>query len=390
MSRFFELLRLSTAAVAIAAAPISVRAQTANTVPPDGNAAPAKLDAGIEPPFAGVSLKIGDETVEPGGIVQVKLRVTEPKPISTAGGKLRIAGFDSFEGIALMSPAGDTLGVAVVRGTELTLSILSPSATFGTNPDYPVVTVAGRVAATTPMGTSFPLEIDEASLQLTDATGAVYLTHAKGGLLEIAPNVGIDDVTPGSAVVHGGGVITIVGRGFQPSTRVKFKEMLLSHVAYVDSSHMQVRVAQPTRMHGQGIRIVNRDGAETNYFSYQRTARQGTSIHPTLRATIPIFSDTEYTDTFVDVDGATTGLALQNRQPVPELIAAELLDANGVLRAAVAVMVQPGRFVLAELSELFGMSYSPSQIVRVRAPGPIQVMGVAVDSAGNASPIPPR
>ena len=388
MSRFVELLRLSTAAVAIVAAPSSVRAQTTTaTVPADGTATAAGV---VEPPFAGVSLKIGNETVEPGGIVQVKLFVTEPKPISTAGGRVRVNGFSSFEGIALMSPAGDTLGVAVVRGTELTLSILSPSATFGTNPDYPVVTVAGRVAATTPMGSMFPLEIDVASLQLTDASGAVYPTHANDGLLEIAANVGVDDVTPGSAVVPEGGVVTIVGRGFLPSTRVKFKEMLLSDVAYVDASHIQVSVAQPTRMHGQGIRIVNRDGAETNYFSYQRTARQGTSIHPTLRATVPIFSDTEYTDTFVDVDGATTGLALQNRQPVPALVAAELIDANGRLRAAGAVMVRPGRFVLAELSELFGVAYSPSQVIRVRALGPIQVMGVAVDAAGNASPIRPR
>ena len=388
MSRLFELLRLSTAAVAIVAAPLSVHAQTTTaTVPADGT---ATIAGAVQPTFAGVSLKIGNETVEPGGIVQVKLFVTEPKPISTAGGMLRIAGFSSFDGIALMSPAGDTLGVAVVTGTELTLSILSPSATFGTNPDYPVVTVTGRVAATIPMGATFPLEIDEASLQLTDASGAVYPTHANDGLLEIAPNVGIDDVTPGSAVVLEGGVVTIVGRGFRSSTRVKFKEMLLSDVVYVDSSHIQVTVAQPTRMHGQGIRIVNRDGAETNYFSYQRTARQGTSIHPTLRATVPIFSDTEYTDTFVDVDGATTGLALQNRQPVPALVAAELLDANGRLRAAGSVMVRPGRFVLAEISELFGVAYSPSQVVRVRALGPIQVMGVAVDAAGNATPIPPR
>ena len=388
MSRFVELLRLSTAAVAIVAAPSSVQAQTTTTtVPADGTTTIAGV---VQPPFAGVSLKIGNETVAPGGIVQVKLFVTEPKPISTAGVRTRFAGISSVEGIALNSPAGDTLGVAVVTGAELALSILSPSATFGTNPDYPVVTVAGRVPATTPMGSTFPLSIDVASLQLTDASGVVYPTHANDGVLEIAPNVGIDDVMPGSAVVPEGGVVTIVGRGFRPSTKVKFKEALLSDVDYVDASHLAVTVAQPTRMHGQGIRIVNRDGAETSYFSYQRTARQGTSSHPTLGATVPIFSDTEYTDTFVDVDGATTGLALQNRQLVPALIGAELLDANGRLRAATAVMVRPGRFVLAELSELFGVPYSPSQVVRVRALAPIQVMGVAVDAAGNASPIRPR
>src|SRR6185436_6952705 len=101
MSRFSKLLSLFAAIVAVAAAPNL-------TIP--------TLNAGVEPPFAGVSLKIGNETVEPGGIAQVKLFVTEPKPISTARNRLSLGGFSSFEGIALMSTAGDTLGVAVVRG----------------------------------------------------------------------------------------------------------------------------------------------------------------------------------------------------------------------------------------------------------------------------------
>jgi len=73
-------------------------------------------------PFAGVSLKIADEKVPPGGIAQVKLFVTEPRPISTAGGKFALDGFDAIEGVALMSPGGDAMGVGRVdlasRGDE--------------------------------------------------------------------------------------------------------------------------------------------------------------------------------------------------------------------------------------------------------------------------------
>ena len=78
-----------------------------------------------EPPaaFAGVSLKIGDEKVPPGGIAQVKLFVTEPRPISTAGGKFALDGFDAIEGVALMSPGGDAMGVGIWRGSVLTMSL---------------------------------------------------------------------------------------------------------------------------------------------------------------------------------------------------------------------------------------------------------------------------
>jgi len=389
MSRFFKSFSFAMATVAIVTAPVRLHAQTIGPLPAAGSTALSPIDA-VAAPFAGVSIKVGDEKVQPGGIAQVKVFVTEPMPISTAGASLSFGGFSAFEGIALNSPARDTLGVAVIRGSELTLSILSPSGTFGTNPDYPILTVAGRVPATAQIGTTFALDVDEASLHLTDASGAVYPFHVRGGELVIAPILGIDDVVPGSADVATEGVVTILGRGFEPTTKVKFKEVLLSHTDHVDSSHLQVTLAQPTHMHGQGIMIENRDGTQSRYFSYQRTTRQGASIHPALLDAVPIFSDSEVTEAFIDVGGATTGLALQNRQAFPILIGAELLDLSGRPQAIAAVTVYPSQFVLAELSELFGVAYSPSQVVRVRSPAPIQVMGVAVDAAAHASPIAPR
>ena len=48
------------------------------------------------------------------------------------------------------------------------------------------------------------------------------------------------------------------------------------------------------------------------------------------------------------------------------------------------------RFFVREISELLGQAYGPGWIVRVRAARPVQVMGVTVDAAGDASPIVPR
>jgi hypothetical protein len=382
MARLAKFFGLLTAVVAIVGSPLDLRVHAASG---RGRTKPATL--ALEPPFAGVSIKVGDEIVAPGGIAQVKVFVTEPQPISTAGGRLRFAGFSTFEGIALMSPAGDTMGVAVVQGSELAVSIISPSATFGLNPDYPILTVAGRVPANAALGATFPLDVDEASLRFTDAAGALYPIHANGGELQIASSVGVDDVVPGSAQVSAGDVVTIFGRGFLPGTRVRFEEVPLSKVEFVDASQMRVTLAEPTRMHGMGIKIDNRDGAKTEYFSYQRTSRQGTSRHSVLSSAVPLFSDGARTDAVLRVDGASTGLAVQNLHAAPAQIVAELLDANTVVRARAALIVWPNRFVVAELTELFGVSYSPGQRVRVRSLMPIQVMGIAIDAAGSARPI---
>lgn len=338
----------------------------------------------------GVSLKVSNETVPPGGLAQAKVFVTEPTPISTADASFGFNGADSIAGIAVMSPAGDAMGVAVVRGSQLTISVLSPSATLGMDPDYPVLTIAGRVAAATPIGTRFALEMDPASLQFTDASGVVYPASVAAGSLLVAPNVNVDDVLPGSSDAATGDEVTVVGRGFVPSTKVKIKEILLSDVTYVDASHMLVTVAQTTHMHGAGILVVNRDGTQTKYFSYQRTMPQAWSLNPTLHDAVPVFPDIEVTTALVDVRGQSTGLAIQNRQAAGVVVSAELLDESGGRIGVASVEVQPGYYLLLELSELFGMPYSSSQTVRVRSASPVQVMGVAVDAAGRASPIPTR
>lgn len=366
MSRVLTSLLLATAGVSVLIASVTLQAQL---------------------PVPGVSLKISNETVSPGGLVQAKVFVTEPKPISTADATFSFGGFDSIVGIALVSPARDALGVAVVRGSQLTLSMLSPSASWGMDPDYPVLTVAGRVAATTPIGTTFALNMDAGSLRFTDASGAVYPTGVRAGSLSVAPNVGVDDVTPGSADVAAGDVIEVLGRGFAVDTKVKVKEVLLSDVTYVDASHMQVTVAQPTHMNGAGILVTNRDGTQTKYFSYQRTVRQATSFNPTLHDAVPVFPDVDVTSALVDVKGQSTGLAIQNRRGASVFVSAALLDVNGSRIAAASVEIRSGHFLLLELSELFGVPYSPSQTVRVRSAAPIQVMGVAVDAAGGATPL---
>lgn len=168
---------------------------------------------------AGVSLSVSKETAPPGGMAQVKVYITEPKPISTGGGSFTFEAYESVEGIALMNELEDVTGVALVRGSQVAIRT-SPSATFGLDPDYPVLAVAGRVPADTPLGTKFPLSFNPATLQLADPAGNWYVIETKAGHLVAWPGVSIHDVNPGSAVVPRGGVVTLSGSGFDPRTEI--------------------------------------------------------------------------------------------------------------------------------------------------------------------------
>lgn len=338
--------------------------------------------------FAGVSLKVSCESASPAGIAQVKVAVTEPKPISTGGTWIGFGGLDTFEGIALMSPANDTFGVAEILGSQIRFDIRSTTSSFGTSLDYPILTVAARVPATAPIGTVMPVTID--AISLIDPGGAVYPTEIRDGSVTVGPGVSIDDVSPGSADLPAGSVVTITGRGFEPRTKVRFNETTLAAVQILDATHIQVVLASAARMHGKRISIGNPDGSRTTYFSYQRTRRQGTSAFPALQNAVPLFPLRLVTEARVDIPAVSTALALQNIGDVAAPVTIDLLAPDGQVLATTGATLNASRFTVTEISELFGIGYLPSFSVRVRSAVPIQVMGIEVDPSGNATPIAPR
>jgi hypothetical protein len=350
---------------------------------------PAALRAGQAPPFTGVSLNVSHEVAPPDGIAQVKMTITEPRPISTGGLRFQSFGWDVV-GVAAISPANDSYGVAQIDNGQIRFAIESPTGSFGTDPDYPVFTVALRVPAAAPLGTVVPVGLGGDAPRFISPDGTVYPTDIKDGSITVNGGISIDNVVPGSADLPAGSVVTIVGRGFRPSTRIRFGETILSAVRYVDSTRIQVVLAAAARMHGMRIRAENRDGTKTTYFSYQRTSRQGTSAFPALQHAVPLFPIRLATRARITIAGVATGIALQNLNTAPALVALELLSPQGAVLAATMTAVEPNRFRVREVSELFGINYGASDAVRVVSTVPIQAMGISVNPSGDASPIVPR
>jgi hypothetical protein len=352
------------------------------------------LGAGAQVPDAGVSLKISMETAPPGSIVQMKVRLTEPQPIVTGRALLSFPGFD-IEGIA---GSRDSAGMAVVRGGEIALSVLSTGA-FAMDPDYPaLLTVTVRVPPDAPPDTLFPMTLDRSSLELVDLTGAVYPAEIKDGYLLTTGDlstgggaISVSDVVPGSAALPAGSTLSIFGTGFRRHTRVKLKETLLAQVMYVNPGQINVVLAEPARMHGKAIRVRNEDGSEVTYFSYQRTRPSGSSADPVLRDVVPMFpAETSSLQGSVQLADTTVGIAVQNLEATDTLIFAELIDGAGGAVAAGQIEVPANSYVVRAVSEIFGLPYSGTGQVRLVGVSPVQILGVDVDPTGAVSPRLPQ
>jgi hypothetical protein len=287
----------------------------------------------------------------------------------------------------------DVVGIALVRGSQVTLSCTSPSGTFGLNSDYPVLTVAGRVPATAPVGTRYRMAFDLGTLQFFAPTGAPYTVESKTGHIAVGSpsTLSVWDVNPGSALVPAGGVVTLTGSNFSPRTEVRIKEAK-SRMVYVDPTRIDLVLSTPVRMHGEAIKVSNPDGSRVTYYSYQRTYRHGNTSDPVLRYAVPLMPPSTATVASVALpapqDGHTYGIAVQNIDATPVHVLLDLLDESGASVAATSLVLPGSRFIVRDIAELFGVVPAQAWTVRVSSDRAIQAMGmIANQMTGAASPI---
>lgn len=343
---------------------------------------------------ASVELRIASESVPPGGVLQAKVEVTEPRPISTGGGSFDLGGFEDFLGLAANSPNGDAAAAAVIRGSTARVAMVSPSSGIGTEPDYPILTLTVRAPASAPPGTQVPLTLGPGALFL-DPAGQPYPYSFRDGIATIAPGPSISNVSPGSGLVPAGGVVTVDGLGFAPDAELRINEVSLAETRFVSSTRLEAVLAQPAVMHGRRVEVRNPGtNQRTFYFAYQRTASLGVSLHPLFRVVEPAFAQRFYTSAVVRF-GATDpsvvpGLALQNIGATGASASLELVGPGGTRLGVAAAALGSNTLAVRSLTEIFGATCPPGCAVRVSASVPIQVMGLAGDRARDiAVPILP-
>ena len=345
---------------------------------------------------APIEIRIGDETVPPGGLVQIKCSLTDPQPISSGGGTMAFerTWFDSVEGIAVYSIAGDSAGVASPQGGRLAVRFVSPAASLGTQPDYPFLTVVLRTNASAPPGTRTPITLDLSSAW-HDALGRPYPVSVKPGTITFGGSLSVANVVPGGGLVPAGNVVRILGTGFTPNTRVQINEVNLTATRILSSTEIEVQLQGGTEMSGRRIEVRNPDGQRVTYFSYLRAAPVGASAVPLLGAAVPLFPARPLTDAAMPLtvadhaSGRFEALAFQNQNLVPARIEIELIYASASPSRLTSLTLPPGSRISRALGEWFpGAPLPAGAVVRISAPLATQMMGILGDTrAGTLDPI---
>lgn len=340
--------------------------------------------AGAQP----LSLHIPDETVAPGGVLQARIDVTEPRPIQTGGGGMSFADYQDFLGLAVNSPNGDAAAVGVMRGATLRLRMVSPTSDIGSTGEYPILATTLRVPASAVPGTRSPLTMSGA--QFTGPGGTPYTFEFKPGVATVGPagSASVIDVTPGSATVPAGGTIVINGIGFEPGTKVKLKEVATSTVEFVDSKTLIVRPGTAVHMHAQEIQLeIPSTRQKLVYYSYQRTAPLGRSLDPLIGAVEPAFPRQFWTSALVRFTPATAndawGFALQNEGTVASQVSLTLV-AGGAVMGPLSFTMPANARAARSLAEVFGTTCAAGCALRMTSSQPLHLFGLAGDRAADA------
>lgn len=345
--------------------------------PSGGNGGTGGGGTGVTPTGA-IEVKTLSERVPAGGTVQEKFLLTQPRPITSGGWGVSTDGFTVL-GVSLSSPLGDTAGTAVSYNGSLYLSVISPNSDFGTNLDYPFVTIAMQIPSTTPAGSTYTLAMPDAVFQ--SPTGPITLTNTKPGTLTIDGSVSIYGVFPGGGTWPAGTVISVQGTGFQPGTKMSTK-MKTSTPVYIGPTEMQFTLQDTTTLDEQPIQVTNPNGSQVVFYSYLRGTLVASPSSELLRATDPIFQTlTRGTATIGPLPAMTPGqftaLAVQNPTAGPVVVTLQLQRTA----ATTTVMLPSCGRVMDDLSTLLGgAAVGPGDVVTVTATSGVQILGLNGDA----------
>lgn len=343
-----------------------------------------------------VALKIPNEMAPAGGLVQMKLLVTEPTPIST-GNVLSYFDqviFDGVWGIELFNPSGDVSGVAMVTPGKMQVRYTASSGPLGS--DYPIMTVALHIRNDAPAGRQTLFDLDPSSSWVLGLLGAATMKPIPPAMVTVGGTISILNVIPGGGLLQPGALVSIVGMGFQPKTQVQLNNIKAGPITVVNSQLIQFTVAEATSMTGKKIQVVNPDGSQDTYFSYMRGIPLAQSSRPLLGPAVPIFSAVTHTKAVFAPMGSPSatrfsGLALQNPSQAPANVTVALYAPYGTLLGSSAIVLPSGYRLMEEASEMAqGAAPVPGSYAVVSSDQPIQMLGfTGDDAAGTVIPFAP-
>jgi len=334
--------------------------------------------------------RVLDDQAPPGGTLQLKVQLTEPRPITTGNATVGDDGGEEgplglAEDVALFAPDGLVSGAAVVGGHQLSIRFSSRDGTFGTGRESPILAVNIPVRPDATPGQTAGLNLDPSRSFWVAPSGQTYLQQVQAGQFSVGGAISIVNVLPGGGLVPAGSTVTVSGIGFQPGASVEIRDVELASTVYVDPTRLEVVLAADAQMHGKRVRVTNQDGSSAVYYSYLRATMLGVSRLPLLAATFPIFSTHTFTRTFfLPVDGPLfLGLAFQNPNADSAVITIELFSLLHQLIGSSSFSLPPQTKISREISEYFsGVGPGLVSYLLVSSTVPVQEVGLVGDELG--------
>ena len=342
-----------------------------------------------------VSLALSDEVVPAGGVAQIKLLMTEPRPIVMGGGGMV---FDTFDmdvlGIAVHSTAGDAVGTAVYQRGRLAINMVSPSGTLGSVAGYPILTIAVRIKPGTPVGTRIPFNLILPASGWQDILGSVQAVETKGGSVTVGGSLSIDNVLPGGGLILPGQTIRILGKGFQQGMSTRIDGFSQKSMQMLSTNEIDAVSATPFTLDAVRMVFKLKSGEQQTYYSYQRPSdvkRLGESITEKAVPMINAKAPKEAAILFGNGAG-NKAVALQNPFPTDTTVNLQMVTLFGSIVGNATVVVPAGSRMTRTLDTLF-VPFTGSSLwaVRVVSATGIESMGLIGDElAGTVQPVPAR
>lgn len=343
-----------------------------------------------------LSLRLSSETAPAGGVVQVKLLLTEPSPIVT--GKMNFdydsSMFSDVLGINLIAPAGDVSGTAVVTNGKLSLNFTSPNGTYGTILGYPILTIAMKIRPNVFPGTQSFVTLNTNTSAFSGLLGVTLASAIKPGTITVGNNPAVYNVLPGGGTVKAGVPFTIVGSGFDKGSKITIEPTVKFQSQFVDSNTLLITPQADYRLDGARVRIFNPDKTSVEYYSYLRATSSGASSDALLAQTVPLFSGRDYNDVSMPTANPVfgrnedTGVAIENATDTIANAQLEMYDAFGTKLGEAKVQVPAYTKFSRTVQELFAVKPATISVVRIRSLVPLRVMGILIDQTNqNVYPI---
>lgn len=334
-------------------------------------------------PTRQISLHIPNETAPPGGIVQMKVLVTEPAPVSSSGPRIPIPRTILPKGIQLFNPNGDVSGVAMIGPSLISIASITSTGTQGS--DYPIMILSFQLPPDISVGTQLPFSLDPSSTWTLGLLGVATMKPIPPATITVGGSISITDVVPGGGLLPSGTVVSVQGIGFQPGTQVQLSAVKASSITVVSPQEIQITLAEPTQMTGKKIQVTNPDGSQDTYFSYMRGTPLGQSIQSLLASAVPIFSTVTYSQAeFASEDNVSTnefsGVAVQNPNLTPANVTFTLFSSSNTPLGSSTISVPSGYRMMRSMVELTGVAPPQGSYMVVSADTSVQMFAFVGDN----------